>query len=61
MPLLLMTVRCHCSPYCRDRPPHADYDVVAMLDQMAGRHLFFKCEQFQKVGAFQFRGRLTTP
>ncbi len=26
------------------------------LDQMAGRKLFFKCENFQKVGAFKFRG-----
>jgi threonine dehydratase len=26
------------------------------LDRMAGRTLFFKCEQFQKTGAFKFRG-----
>ena len=26
------------------------------LDQLAGRKLFFKCENFQKVGAFKFRG-----
>jgi len=26
------------------------------LDRIAGRRLFFKCEQFQKVGAFKFRG-----
>src|SRR5204863_2978948 len=26
------------------------------LDHRAGRALFFKCEQFQKVGAFKFRG-----
>ena len=26
------------------------------LDQMAGRKLFFKCENFQKIGAFKFRG-----
>jgi threonine dehydratase len=26
------------------------------LNQMAGRNLFFKCENFQKVGAFKFRG-----
>jgi len=26
------------------------------LDTLAGRRLFFKCEQFQKVGAFKFRG-----
>jgi threonine dehydratase len=26
------------------------------LDELAGRKLFFKCENFQKVGAFKFRG-----
>lgn len=26
------------------------------LDDLAGRKLFFKCENFQKVGAFKFRG-----
>ena len=26
------------------------------LDEMAGRKLFFKCENFQKVGAFKLRG-----
>ena len=26
------------------------------LDEMAGRKLFFKCENFQKVGAFKMRG-----
>lgn len=26
------------------------------LNQMAGRNLFFKCENFQKIGAFKFRG-----
>src|SRR5262245_46064445 len=26
------------------------------LDGLTGRRLFFKCEQFQKVGAFKFRG-----
>jgi threonine dehydratase/serine racemase len=30
--------------------------TCATLDGMAGRKLFFKCEQFQKVGAFKFRG-----
>lgn len=28
----------------------------ASLDRMVGAHLFFKCENFQKVGAFKFRG-----
>ena len=26
------------------------------LDALSGAHLFFKCENFQKVGAFKFRG-----
>jgi len=26
------------------------------LDHLAGRQLYFKCENFQKVGAFKFRG-----
>lgn len=26
------------------------------LDILAGRQLFFKCENFQKIGAFKFRG-----
>ncbi len=30
--------------------------TCATLDALAGRSLFFKCEQFQKVGAFKFRG-----
>ena len=28
----------------------------ANLDELAGCHLFFKCENFQKVGAFKMRG-----
>ncbi len=30
--------------------------TCSALDQAAGRRLFFKCELFQKVGAFKFRG-----
>jgi threonine dehydratase len=30
--------------------------TCATLDRIAGRALFFKCEQFQKAGAFKFRG-----
>src|SRR6202011_1323499 len=30
--------------------------TCATLDGLAGRSLFFKCEQWQKVGAFKFRG-----
>ena len=32
--------------------------TCSTLDQLAGRRLFFKCENFQKVGAFKFRGAL---
>jgi threonine dehydratase len=30
--------------------------TCATLDRLAGRRLYFKCEQWQKVGAFKFRG-----
>lgn len=30
--------------------------TCATLDKLAGRSLFFKCEQWQKAGAFKFRG-----
>ncbi|UCH09673.1 MAG: pyridoxal-phosphate dependent enzyme [Fidelibacterota bacterium] len=30
--------------------------TCAGLDEMTNGHLFFKCENFQKVGAFKFRG-----
>jgi threonine dehydratase len=30
--------------------------TCAAFDRLAGRALFFKCENFQKVGAFKFRG-----
>ncbi|MFO0964341.1 MAG: pyridoxal-phosphate dependent enzyme [Gemmataceae bacterium] len=32
--------------------------TCATIDRRAGRRLFFKCEQWQKVGAFKFRGAL---
>lgn len=35
---------------------HTPVLTCATLDEMAGRNLFFKCENFQKVGAFKFRG-----
>ena len=28
------------------------------LDELAGCQLFFKCENFQKIGAFKFRGAM---
>jgi threonine dehydratase len=39
--------------------PHAHVTPVlrsASLDRMAGCHLHFKCENFQRIGAFKFRG-----
>src|ERR1700694_6197059 len=30
--------------------------TCAALDRLAGRRLFFKCEQWQKSGSFKFRG-----
>jgi len=39
--------------------PYAHHTPVltcASLDAMVGARLFFKCENFQKVGAFKFRG-----
>ncbi len=30
--------------------------TCSQIDQLAGAKIFFKCEQFQKVGAFKFRG-----
>jgi len=36
--------------------PRAPVLTCATLDALAGRKLFFKCENFQKVGAFKFRG-----
>src|SRR5579862_2018514 len=30
--------------------------TCSTIDRLAGRSLFFKCENFQKVGAFKFRG-----
>jgi threonine dehydratase len=41
--------------------PHAHRTPVlrsAFFDELLGGHLLFKCENFQKVGAFKFRGAL---
>src|SRR5262249_31823115 len=40
------------APWAQRTPVH----TCATLDGLAGRKLFFKCENFQKVGAFKFRG-----
>ena len=47
------------------KPPRGGSDSAAtqtpvmtcgQVDELAGVQIFFKCEQFQKVGAFKFRG-----
>ena len=40
----------------RDHIHHTPVLTCRSLDEMAGASLFFKCENFQKVGAFKFRG-----
>ncbi len=35
---------------------HTPIITCATLDRMAGRKLYFKCENLQKVGTFKFRG-----
>ncbi|HAW96278.1 MAG TPA: serine dehydratase [Phycisphaerales bacterium] len=39
-------------PYARTTP----VETCGMLDELAGRSIFLKCENLQKVGAFKFRG-----
>lgn len=34
--------------------------ACSAIDEMAGARIHFKCENFQKVGAFKFRGALNT-
>jgi threonine dehydratase/serine racemase len=40
------------APYARRTPVMTS----ATFDALSGRELFFKCEMFQRVGAFKFRG-----
>jgi len=37
---------------------HTPVMTSKSIDEMAGCHLFFKCENFQKVGAFKARGAM---
>jgi threonine dehydratase len=39
-------------PYARKTP----IETCSMLDELAGRSIYLKCENLQKVGAFKFRG-----
>lgn len=48
----LLNVRKIIAPHIHRTPVHTSSSV----DQICGCNLFFKCEQFQKVGAFKFRG-----
>ncbi|MCZ6850606.1 MAG: pyridoxal-phosphate dependent enzyme, partial [Planctomycetota bacterium] len=55
MPITLDAVReaAKCiEPYAHRTPVM----TCAALDERAGRRVFFKCENFQKIGAFKFRG-----
>ncbi|MEE8154631.1 MAG: pyridoxal-phosphate dependent enzyme [Phycisphaerales bacterium] len=55
MPITLDAVReaAKCiEPYAHRTPVM----TCAALDELAGRRVFFKCENFQKIGAFKFRG-----
>lgn len=43
--------------------PHIHHTPVltnSQVDEKSGAHVFFKCENFQKVGAFKFRGASNT-
>lgn len=58
MPAYAVMIDDVCDAAVRIRP-HAHRTPVATcqsLDRRSGRRLFFKCEQFQKAGAFKFRG-----
>ncbi len=48
----IIRVRKIIEPYIRRTPVHTS----SAVDSICGCQLFFKCEQFQKVGAFKFRG-----
>ncbi len=55
MPVTILDIRAA----ARRIQPHAHRTPVltcASLDRMTGARLFLKCENFQKVGAFKFRG-----
>lgn len=48
----LLEVQQRISPFIHNTPVLTSQ----LLDQMAGAKLFFKCENFQKMGAFKMRG-----
>ncbi|MEO8934461.1 MAG: pyridoxal-phosphate dependent enzyme [Xanthomarina sp.] len=48
----LLETRRRISPYVHNTPVFTS----TLLDEIAGAKLFFKCENFQKMGAFKMRG-----
>jgi threonine dehydratase len=50
----IRTAHARIQPYVHKTPVL----TASSLDEMAGRALFFKCENFQKVGAFKMRGAM---
>lgn len=48
----LLEVQQRISPFIHNTP----VSTSQLLDEMAGAKLFFKCENFQKMGAFKMRG-----
>jgi len=55
-PADLLVARKRISPYIHVTPVL----TCRSLDERAGARLFFKCENFQRVGAFKFRGAVNT-
>jgi threonine dehydratase len=50
----IRTAAARIAPYAHRTP----ILTSSAIDDMAGRELFFKCENLQKIGAFKFRGAL---
>jgi len=48
----ILSARARIAPFAHRTPVF----TCRALNDLAGRELFFKCENFQKVGAFKFRG-----
>jgi len=49
---ILLETHKRIKPYIHNTPVLTS----GLIDEMAGAHLFFKCENFQKMGAFKMRG-----
>lgn len=50
----LLETRRHISPFIHNTPIFTS----TLLDKLSGAKLFFKCENFQKMGAFKMRGAI---